>query len=89
MSISSQSLVYMYYQVLPKRHLLGRLLLKNKQVFFENDSLPDGWGRLLLNRKLMNVGFNPGVLLPLGHLCFVGTHGMVRLSLNLKIQTLL
>ncbi|MFX5743164.1 HipA N-terminal domain-containing protein, partial [Acinetobacter baumannii] len=72
---------------------MGRLLLKNRQIFFEydaaftkmglelspfklplktgviesndrtfeglfgvfNDSLPDGWGRLLLDRKLMNA----------------------------------
>ncbi len=45
-----------------------------------NDSLPDGWGRLLLDRKLMNAGFNPGTLSPLDRLCFVGNHGMGALS---------
>lgn len=45
-----------------------------------NDSLPDGWGRLLLDRKLMNAGLNPGTLSPLDRLCFVGTSGMGALS---------
>jgi hypothetical protein len=31
-----------------------------------NDSLPDGWGRLLLDRKLMGLGINPGELSPSG-----------------------
>ena len=93
---------------------MGRLLLKNRQIFFEydadfiktglelspfklplkagviasndrtfdglfgvfNDSLPDGWGRLLLDRKLMTGGLHPGDLSPLERLCFVGSHGM-------------
>jgi serine/threonine-protein kinase HipA len=45
-----------------------------------NDSLPDGWGRLLLDRKLMNAGLNPRTLSPLDRLCFVGTLGMGALS---------
>ncbi len=45
-----------------------------------NDSLPDGWGRLLLDRKLMRAGFTPGTLSPLDHLCFVGSNGMGALS---------
>lgn len=45
-----------------------------------NDSLPDGWGRLLLDRKLINHGLNPGSLSPLDRLCFVGSHGMGALT---------
>lgn len=41
-----------------------------------NDSLPDGWGRLLLDRKLIKHHVNPGSLSPLDRLCFVGKHGM-------------
>lgn len=41
-----------------------------------NDSLPDGWGRLLLDRKLMTLGINPGNLSPLDRLCYVGRSGM-------------
>jgi serine/threonine-protein kinase HipA len=118
MSLRDQNLVYVYYHGSPERQLMGRLLLKNRQIFFEydadfiktglelspfklplkagviesndrtfeglfgvfNDSLPDGWGRLLLDRKLMNAGINPGALSPLDRLCFVGTLGMGALS---------
>jgi len=41
-----------------------------------NDSLPDGWGRLLLDRMLIKHGLNPGSLSVLDRLCFVGKHGM-------------
>ena len=45
-----------------------------------NDSLPDGWGRLLLDRKLIQLGINPGSLSPLDRLSYVGSHGMGALS---------
>jgi serine/threonine-protein kinase HipA len=109
---------------------MGRLLFKNRTIFFEydgafikkglelspftlplqsgvipcndptfeglfgvfNDSLPDGWGRLLLDRKLMNAGRNPETLSPLDRLCFVGSSGMGALSYEpehlLKAQNL-
>jgi len=118
MSFSNQNLVSVYYHGSTHKILMGRLLFKSRQVFFEydaafiktglelspftlplkagviessdrtfeglfgvfNDSLPDGWGRLLLDRKLMNAGLNPGTLSPLDRLCFVGTLGMGALS---------
>ncbi|MDF3047876.1 MAG: HipA protein [Candidatus Midichloriaceae bacterium] len=118
MSVPSQDLVYVYYHGTKDKQFMGRLLLKNRQIFFEydaafiktglklspfklplkagvipstdrtfeglfgvfNDSLPDGWGRLLLDRKLMGLGVNPGALSPLDRLCFVGGHGMGALS---------
>ncbi|NDB83691.1 MAG: type II toxin-antitoxin system HipA family toxin [Alphaproteobacteria bacterium] len=118
MRVQAQNLVYAYYHAFGAKLLIGRLLLKNRQIFFEydnnfikmgielspfklplkagviksndrtfeglfglfNDSLPDGWGRLLLDRKLMNLGFNPGSLSPLDRLCFVGSNGMGALS---------
>lgn len=45
-----------------------------------NDSLPDGWGRLLLDRKLMKMGINPQLTTPLDRLGFVGTRGMGALQ---------
>jgi serine/threonine-protein kinase HipA len=45
-----------------------------------NDSLPDGWGRLLLDRKLMQRGMNPDALSPLDRLCYVGSRGMGALT---------
>lgn len=113
-----QNLVYVYYHGSKTKELMGRLLLKNRKIFFEydlafiktglelspfklpvkagvissadptfeglfgifNDSLPDGWGRLLLDRKLTSLGLNPGTLSPLDRLCFVGVNGMGALS---------
>jgi serine/threonine-protein kinase HipA len=41
-----------------------------------NDSLPDGWGRLLLDRALIKHNLNPGSLSILDRLCLVGSNGM-------------
>lgn len=40
------------------------------------DSLPDGYGRYLLNRLLKKQGVNDGELTPLQRLSIVGTSGM-------------
>lgn len=41
-----------------------------------NDSLPDGWGRLLLDRSLSAKGINIARITPLDRLAFVGSSGM-------------
>ncbi len=41
-----------------------------------NDSLPDGWGRLLLDRKLISNNIHPDSLSPLDRLAYIGTRGM-------------
>jgi serine/threonine-protein kinase HipA len=45
-----------------------------------NDSLPDGWGRLLLDRAVEKYGIHRGQLNPLDRLAYVGRHGMGALS---------
>ena len=45
-----------------------------------NDSLPDGWGRLLLDRAVEKNGINRGQLNPLDRLAYVGQRGMGALS---------
>ena len=45
-----------------------------------NDSLPDGWGRLLLDRTVEKHGIQHGQLTALDRLAFVGRHGMGALS---------
>lgn len=45
-----------------------------------NDSLPDGWGRLLLDRHLRAQGLSPGALTPLDRLAYVGHRGMGALT---------
>lgn len=45
-----------------------------------NDSLPDGWGRLLLDRAVEKLGIARGQLTPLDRLALVGRDGMGALS---------
>jgi serine/threonine-protein kinase HipA len=45
-----------------------------------NDSLPDGWGRLLMDRHLMRLGIHARDLTPLDRLEYVGNYGMGALS---------
>jgi serine/threonine-protein kinase HipA len=45
-----------------------------------NDSLPDGWGRLLLDRTVERYGVHRAQLNPLERLAYVGRHGMGALS---------
>jgi len=53
-----------------------------------NDSLPDGWGRLLLDRKLQKLGIPPSTLSPLDRLCYVGNHGMGALVYEPEIENI-
>jgi len=45
-----------------------------------NDSLPDGWGQLLIDRYLRNQGYDPYALSVLDRLSLVGENGMGALS---------
>jgi serine/threonine-protein kinase HipA len=45
-----------------------------------SDSLPDGWGRLLMDRHLMRLGVNAASLSPLDRLSYIGAYGMGALS---------
>lgn len=45
-----------------------------------NDSLPDGWGRLLVDRRLGRMGLGPQDVTPLDRLSAVGTKGMGALA---------
>jgi len=45
-----------------------------------NDSLPDGWGRWLLDRRLQKENYNKGDLTALDRLTFVGKRGMAALN---------
>ena len=44
------------------------------------DSLPDGWGRLLVDRLLLKHGINPLTVNPLSRLAIVGSSGMGALE---------
>lgn len=45
-----------------------------------DDSLPDGWGRLLVDRMLREHGIDPAVVTPLARLAIVGSSGMGALE---------
>jgi serine/threonine-protein kinase HipA len=45
-----------------------------------NDSLPDGWGLLLMDREFRKRGLDPGTLTPLDRLAYIGTRGMGALT---------
>jgi serine/threonine-protein kinase HipA len=47
-----------------------------------NDSLPDGWGRLLLDRSLSAKGIDITGITPLDRLAYVGSRGMGALVYN-------
>jgi serine/threonine-protein kinase HipA len=52
-----------------------------------NDSLPDGWGRLLLDRNLQRAGLQPAELTPLDRLAYVGSRGMGALRYRSEHET--
>lgn len=54
-----------------------------------NDSLPDGWGKLLLDRKLREIGLEPSELTALDRLAFVGQNGMGALLYRPEHETLM
>ncbi|PLX05208.1 MAG: type II toxin-antitoxin system HipA family toxin, partial [Marinilabiliales bacterium] len=61
---------------------LQRGVISGKDSPFEglfglfNDSLPDGWGRLLLDRYMVSLGIDHVSLSPLDRLAYVGNNGM-------------
>lgn len=95
-------------------HLVGRLAIRNRQIYFEynqafiesgleisplrlppksgvqsfdydlfeglpgvfNDSLPDGWGRLLVDRFARSQGVLPADITPLDRLAHIGSHAL-------------
>src|SRR5690242_6303540 len=116
--MNHSSIIHVSFIRASEKIRMGRLFLKDKQIFFEyhndflntqlelspfklplkpgiivcqdrifdglfglfNDSLPDGWGRLLLDRKLLKLDIHPHELSPLDRLSYVGTHGMGALT---------
>ncbi len=50
------------------------------------DSLPDGWGRLLMDRHLVILGINPHSITTLDRLAYVGSHAMGALSYEPEVS---
>ena len=51
-----------------------------------NDSLPDGWGRLLVDRRARQLGIEPATLTPLDRLACVGRSGLGALCYAPSIE---
>jgi serine/threonine-protein kinase HipA len=51
-----------------------------------NDSLPDGWGRLLVDRRARQLDIEPSSLTPLDRLACVGTNGIGALCYSPSIE---
>ena len=51
-----------------------------------NDSLPDGWGRLLVDRRARQLGIEPATLTPLDRLACVGSTGIGALCYAPSIE---
>lgn len=52
-----------------------------------NDSLPDGWGKLLLDRSLLSKGYDLNSINPLDRLAYVGNNGMGALIYKPNFET--
>ena len=59
----------------PDVRVFDRALFRGLPGVFD-DSLPDGWGRLLLDRQMRLLGILPNELTPLDRLAHVGGQGM-------------
>lgn len=58
----------------------NRVFISDSEPFYGifgvfDDSLPDGWGRLLMDRMLISKGISPESITPLTRLALVGTTG--------------
>lgn len=73
-------------EISPLKLPLGGGVLIAPDIIFDglfgvfNDSLPDGWGRLLLDRAVEQHGIRRGQMNSLDRLAFVGRNGMGALS---------
>lgn len=82
----SESFVQSGLQISPFRLPLQKGLIPLPARPFEglagvfNDSLPDGWGRLLFDRMMRSQGILPSSITPLDRLAYVGLQGMGALT---------
>lgn len=100
--ISSEKKIYFKYftsfistgiQISPFKMPLSKNILTPDTDIFDglfgafNDSLPDGWGRLLLDRTLISRGISLNQIGQLDRLAFIGTGGMGALIYRPQINS--
>ncbi|MGE0738245.1 type II toxin-antitoxin system HipA family toxin [Sulfurimonas sp.] len=122
----SIKVVNVYFHLKSQKLKVGRLALKDRQIYFEYDgdflktgielspyklplsigvkvcddrvfdrlfgvfadSLPDGWGKLLIDRHLMSQGVNFAQISPLDRLMMIGEFGTGALSYEPLIESM-
>lgn len=101
LSFTEKTLVFEYAQsfretgleISPLKLPLGTSQAMSNDRLFDglfgvfNDSVPDGWSRLLLDRALLQKGINPTALTPLDRLQYVGSGGMGALTYEPEYET--
>lgn len=84
--------IKMGIEISPFKLKLSNDIYKANAIPFEGlfgvfaDSLPDGWGRLLLDRSLIKRGIDIGSISMLDRLAFVGNSGMGALTYRPEIE---
>ena len=100
--VQNQNRIYFKYhpdfiesglEISPFKMKLSREILTPKELHFDGlfgvffDSIPDGWGRLLLDRKLLSTGINLNNISSLDRLAFIDNNSMERFLMNLNMKT--
>lgn len=73
-------------EISPFKMKLSNEILTPKETHFEglfgvfSDSIPDGWGRLLLDRKLLSMGVNLNAISPLDRLTYIDKNSSGAIS---------
>jgi serine/threonine-protein kinase HipA len=93
--VENQNKIYFKYhpdfiakgiEISPFKMKLTNGILTPKENHFDglfgvfSDSIPDGWGKLLLDRKLLAMGVNYNEISPLDRLCFIDKNSMGAIS---------
>jgi len=82
----SENFIQQGIEISPFKMKLSSQILEVNTPIFEglfgifSDSLPDGWGRLLLDRALIAKGISPTAITPLQRLACVGNNAMGALQ---------
>lgn len=73
-------------EISPFKMKLSNEILMPKETYLEglfgvfSDSIPDGWGRLLLDRKLLSMGVNLNEITPLDRLTYIDKNSTGAIS---------
>lgn len=99
--VENQNKIYFKYhpdfiakgiEISPFKMKLTNAILTPKENHFDglfgvfSDSIPDGWGKLLLDRKLLSMGVNYNAISPLDRLCYIDKNSTGAISYEPEYQ---